>query len=153
MRKKKIKERESVRYSFTLEFAHETKLGGAEVAEVSGADAIEDINDVSLKEEGRLGVDEVEDGGGAPASDPVEGALKGGGPWRQEHAERISLHLLPFFYKVFLVLFHDPFHGFLSVFILQILHHDLQLHEPKSVKVGERSDHGNTFGFVRVWLW
>jgi len=104
---------------------------------------MEDIDDVSLKEERRLGVDEVEGGGGAPPCDPVEGAFKVGVPRRGEHAERILVHRNPFFFVVFSVVSQHLLHAFMTVLLLQILHHDLQLQEPKFVEAGERS-HGET---------
>jgi len=118
-----------------------TKLRGGEVAQISSAEAMEDIDYVRLKEEGRLSVDEVECGGGAPPSDPVEGAFKSGGPWRKEHAERILLHRRPFCSVVVLVLPHHLVHHLLIVLILQPLHHLLQLLEPSPVKLCERSVH------------
>jgi len=133
--------RESERYSFTLEIADAAKLVGGEVAEVPSAEAMEDIDDVGLEEEGGLSVDEVEDGGGAPPCDPVEGAFKSGGPRREEDAERVLLHGGPFGSVVVVVVAHDLLHHLVTVLILQPPHHPPELVEPCTVKVGERRGH------------
>lgn len=74
-----------------MEFADAAELGGGEVPEVSGAKTAEDVDDVGLEVDGGLGVDEVEGGGGAPACDPVEGALEGGGPRGDEDGQGVAL--------------------------------------------------------------
>lgn len=74
-----------------MEFADAPELVGGEVPEVTGAVAPEDVEDVSLKVDGELGVDKVEGGGGAPAANPVEGALEGGGPWSNQEGEGVAL--------------------------------------------------------------
>lgn len=78
-------------YSFALEVTDAAELGGGEVPEVTGAVAPEDVNDVSLKVDGGLGVDKVEGSGGAPAADPVEGALEGGGPGGNKDGKDVAL--------------------------------------------------------------
>lgn len=74
-----------------LEVADTAELRWGEIAEVAGAEAVEDVDDAGLEEDGGLGVDEVESSGGTPAGDPVEGAFERGGPRSGEDRERIAL--------------------------------------------------------------
>lgn len=57
---------------FALELADAAELARGEVPEVAVTEAAEDVHDVGLEEDAGLGVDEVEDGGGAPPADPVK---------------------------------------------------------------------------------
>lgn len=74
-----------------MQFADTAKLVRSEVGEITGVETTEDVDDAGLKENGGLGVKEVENGGGTPAGDPVERALESGGPGSGEDRERVAV--------------------------------------------------------------
>lgn len=135
-------------YSFALEFANSAELGGGEVAEVAGAEAAEDVDDVGFEVDGGLGVDEVEGGGGAPPPDPVEGALEGSVPRGHEDREGIVIRREGLDAVVLGVVGHDPVDDVEEVVLVfrgggvfgtgrELLHQAVELLEPRVVEARE----------------
>lgn len=135
-------------YSFALEFANSAELGGGEVPKVAGAEAAEDVNDVSFEVDGGLGVDEVEGGGGAPPPDPVEGALQGGVPRGHEDGESVVLRREGLDAVVLGVVGHDLVDDMEEVVLVfsgggvfrtgrELLHQAVELLEPRVVEACE----------------
>lgn len=135
-------------YSFALEFADSAELGGGEVAEVAGAEAAEDVDDVGFEVDGGLRVDEVEGGGGAPSPDPVEGALEGGVPRGHEDGEGVVLRRQGLHAVVLGVVGHDLVDDVEEVVLVfrgggvfgtarELLHQAVELLEPSVVEARE----------------
>lgn len=78
-------------HSLTLKLADTTELAGREVPEVAGAKPAENVHHTGLKKDAGLGVHKVEDGGRSPPADPVERALKRGGPLRGGEGQHVLL--------------------------------------------------------------
>ncbi|CAL9063607.1 unnamed protein product [Musa banksii] len=77
-------------YCPPLELVDPAQLRRAKVAQVARVHAQEEVRQLRLEPEARLGVEEVDECVGAPPSDPVGGTLQRGGPWRGVCADRVG---------------------------------------------------------------